>query len=754
MAPKKAGKKAAKKPVKETKKDKALKLISSALVYGVQHDMVDLERSTKVMSAVTVEELITVVKSLKSKESITATAQGRKAEDWSNGVDQITAKHARLLFQTLDKEEKGTIDLNGFLSKAVKKIKVKKTTRGPTEKEKEVAKRNKIYAEMDWTSWDAIVATWPQYIQMAESKQGKKATNVVSIEEFDLRKPFTQGEYLVDGGHLLIEANKKYSLMGASGSGKSVLFETIASGEIKGFPKHLQVYHMTEIEVSPDAESLIDTVVHANVYRNNLLECQSELQKRIDADPAPAADAMERLKFNLKQVQNRLAMIRSEYAVEEAAKMLRVLGFDDIAQQKSTNSLSGGLRMRVALAAAFFVEADILLLDEPTNHLDFPSLLWLENKLRSYRKTFIVVCHDRNILENVCGAVILIRDQELKYYNMTYKDYEKKREKEDKKYAQEVDKFLARYRNVDPSSPLARQKKIKQDWLDNYQAEIVRRAGQFTFPPPSDLVPENEDAEVEGIEQKDISIINVQDVRFSYDPLTLPFIFDTPININIKLGTRMGVMGPNGAGKSTFLKLLTKRLMAVDGKIKHHKKARVAYFAQHHSAEMDLNMTPLEYMRSCFPDEKDAQLKRHLNKVGLVDGKAETRMTGLSQGYRSCALFAKITYVCPHLLIMDEPTNFLDIETVDALIAATNKYTGALLLVSHSRLFLKKCADTYLSIVPGQFNVYPDLSSCEQATYTFIKDLEAGEKVKMGSSNLAQHGANAEYGGASEQAAA
>jgi len=752
MAPKKAGKKgkAAKKPVKQTKADKALKLISGALAYGVQYDFVDLELSTKVMSAVTIEELISVVKSLKSKESINATTQGRDAMEWSNGENQITAKHARLLFKTLDKEEKGTVDLHSFLEKAVKMIKVKKTERGPTEAQKEEAARKKMYAEMDWTNWDDVMLTMPTYIQVANTKAGKKASKVVSIENFDLRTPFTQGQYLVDDGHLIIEGNKKYSLMGPSGSGKSVLFETIASGEIKGFPKHLQVHHMQEIEVSPDAESLIDTVVHAHQYRNALLDCQRELNARINAETAPAEDVLEKLTGNLKEIEIRLTQIRSDYAVEEAAKMLRVLGFDDVAQQKSTNSLSGGLRMRVALCAGFFVEADILLLDEPTNHLDFPSLLWLENKLRSYRKTFIVVCHDRNILENVCGSVILIRDEQLKYYNMTYKEYEKKLDKENKKYAQEVDKFLARHRNVDPSSALARQKKIKQDWLDNYNAEIVRRAGQFTFPPAAELKPDNEQKGQE-LDEKDVSIINVQDVRFSYDALTLPFIFDNPVNIDIKLGTRMGVMGPNGAGKSTFLKLLTKRLIPVDGKISHNKHAKVAYFAQHHSAEMDLNLTPIEYMISCFPDENAGALKRHLGKVGLTDGKADTRMTGLSQGYRSCVLFAKITYFCPHLLIMDEPTNFLDIETVDALISATNKYTGALLLVSHSRLFLKKCAESYLSIVPGAFNVYPDLSSCEKATYTFIQDLENGEKVKIGSGAMAKHGANSEYGGSSEK---
>jgi len=757
MAPKKAGKKgkAAKKPVKQTKADKALKLISGALAYGVQYDFVDLELSTKVMSAVTIEELISVVKSLKSKESINATTQGRDAMEWSNGENQITAKHARLLFKTLDKEEKGTVDLHSFLEKAVKMIKVKKTERGPTEAQKEEAARKKMYAEMDWTNWDDVMLTMPTYIQVANTKAGKKASKVVSIENFDLRTPFTQGQYLVDDGHLIIEGNKKYSLMGPSGSGKSVLFETIASGEIKGFPKHLQVHHMQEIEVSPDAENLLETVVHAHHQIMSLRRAKIELTNRIEGKEGHTAAEgaiLEGLKSNLDYVEVKLRETQSEFAEENAAKSLRVLGFDDAAQLKSTNSLSGGLRMRVALCAAFFVQADILLLDEPTNHLDFPSLLWLENRLRSYRNIFAVVCHDREILANVCNQVVLIDPvaQALKYYEMGFEKYEKKLAKDNKKKAQEADKFLARNRNVDFSSPLAVQVKNTRDWLDGFHRKEVLRAGQFTFPPPEEILPDNEQLGMTDLAPENISVIKVTDVRFSYDPVTLPFIFDTPINIDIQMGTRMGVMGPNGAGKSTFLKLITGRLQPVSGTITTNKNATIAYFAQHHSAEMDLNTTPTEFMISRFPEENLGRLKAHLGKVGCSGVLTQSRMNDLSQGMRSCVLFAALTYRCPSLLIMDEPTNFLDIETVDALIGATNKYRGSLLLVSHSRLFLNKCASSYLSIVPGQFLVFDGLKKCEAATYTFIAELEAGGKVKIGSGAMAQHGANAEYGGTSE----
>jgi len=218
-------------------------------------------------------------------------------------------------------------------------------------------------------------------------------------------------------------------------------------------------------------------------------------------------------------------------------------------------------------------------------------------------------------------------------------------------------------------------------------------------------------------------------VTFTYNESTGIWIFKNPINFNVTASSRIGVMGPNGAGKSTLLKLITDKLKQTTGAISRHPTATVAYFAQHHVQDLDLNLTPIEYMITQFPEEKSGLLRSHLGKVGLIGDKAETRMTSLSGGLRSCVIFARITYICPHLLIMDEPTNFLDLESIDALIAATNKYKGALLLVSHNRGFLLKCAKQFLSVVPGRFLLFDDLKSCERSTYQFIEEMESGVKV-------------------------
>jgi len=216
-----------------------------------------------------------------------------------------------------------------------------------------------------------------------------------------------------------------------------------------------------------------------------------------------------------------------------------------------------------------------------------------------------------------------------------------------------------------------------------------------------------------------------------------------PINFHVTSSTRVGVMGPNGAGKSTLLKLITDKLKPTTGDVYRNGAATVAYFAQHHVQDMDVSLTPMEYMIQQFPKVLNTGLLRsHLGKVGIVGDKAETRMSSLSGGLRSCVIFAKITYICPHLLIMDEPTNFLDLESIDALIAATNKFTGALLLVSHNRGFLLKCAKQYLSVVPGKFELFDELKKCERATYQFIEEMESG--VKVGAQNLVQQNPSAD----------
>jgi ATPase subunit of ABC transporter with duplicated ATPase domains len=346
----------------------------------------------------------------------------------------------------------------------------------------------------------------------------------------------------------------------------------------------------------------------------------------------------------------------------------------------------------------------------------------------------------------VCTGVALIEDKQIKYYNCGFKEFEKKKALEDKKRNEEVDKFLEKNRNADPSTPIGRMKHDKKIWQDKYLQHQVAMAGKFTFPLSTPLDTQlGEDGKP--LPAEEISLINLKNVRFSYNVSTGVFIFNDHINFNVTASTRCGVMGPNGAGKSTLLKLLTGKLTPTEGTVTPHPNYKLAYFGQHSTAELNLEQTAIEFMCDQFPEEKAGSLKNHLQKTGVSDTVANTRMERLSFSQRSCVIFAKLTFVCPHLLILDEPTNFLDLESVDSLIMACNKYKGALLLVSHNRDFLKKCAKTFLSVVPGQFLLFNDLKTAEGATYSFIAEMEEGGKAdvsasmtKSGGTRLDEHG--------------
>jgi len=582
-----------------------------------------------------------------------------------------------------------------------------------------------LFDTCDWTSRDSIVKLFPAYFQEQyayKKTTGKDILNKsVNIENYTMKTPFGDQE-LLKGTDLILENNKRQGLVGANCTGKTLLFEYMSQGKIKDFPKYIHVHHCRELENHELGESVFDTVVNSHPFRNILMKCEPKIEELIKAEPE-GSDKLPALKDSLLWVQQLMRQIKGYDAPERVGKMLRVLGFDEVGQARLCSALSGGLRMRVALAMAFFIDADLLLLDEPTNHLDFPSVLWLENRLRGYRSSFLMVSHDRELLNNVCTAVLLLEDKQIKYYNMGFKEFEKKKAQEDKKKFDEIEKFLQKNVNVDPSTMLGKQKHEKKLWSDRYYQHQVALAGKFTFPAPTPL------SNAENLPLDDISLINLQNLRFSYNPEQGHYIFADPIDFNVKASTRCGVMGPNGAGKSTLLKLLTHKLTPTSGTVTHHPNFTLAYFGQHSTAELDLEKTPIEFMCDQFPNETSGSLRQHLAKTSVVGTIADTRMIRLSYSQRSCVVFAKLTYVCPHLLILDEPTNFLDLESVDSLISACNKYKGALLLVSHNRDFLKKCAKQYLSVVPGSFKMYDNIKDAENGTYSFIAEMEEGGSV-------------------------
>jgi len=579
---------------------------------------------------------------------------------------------------------------------------------------------------IDWSVKEHLEALFPLYKREQCKSGGKSGQGVITVEGFDLWTP-TKDRLLFKNTELILEPNKRCAVYGENGTGKTMLFNSMATGQVNGIPPTLSVHHMQEMSLDPEADkvSVMETVLASHPLRRVLVVMEEVLKAKIASkEDEPKQEAYAK---NLKYVQLLLTQMQSEEAEERVSRTLKVLGFDKLGEQQLMSALSGGLRMRVALASAFFIAPDLLLLDEPTNHLDLPSVLWLENQLRGYKGSFLLVTHDRHLLENVVTSVFRLLDQKIVPYKCGFAKFEQTIKKSDIKREEKCEKFIKRNRNVDPMSPLFRTKMEYQKWMDDRYTRSVAMQGKFTFQAPEDL------PATKGLLPEDISLIKISDVRFSYNvEKGLPYIFDTPISYEITMGTRVGIMGPNGAGKSTLLKLMTNKIFPVEGSIVSNEHFVLAYFGQHSTKELLMTETAVEFMAKSFPDAKVAALKAHLGKTSVGPDASEKRMEGLSFSQRSCVIFAKLTFIPPHLLIMDEPTNFLDLDSVDALILAANKFAkagGALITVTHNRDFLKRCSKKFLSITPGSFKEYDSMKEAERATYSFIDALESGKQV-------------------------
>merc|ERR1740130_285965 len=434
------------------------------------------------------------------------------------------------------------------------------------------------FENVDWTSTAEITQLFPNYIQEKIKIEGVKGvSNTVDISPFHLETPF-KDQVILTKTMLFLEPYKRHCLFGANGTGKTLLFERMADYSMEKFPKHLHVHHCKEMEHNESAETVMETVIHSHTMLNIVRRADKKVKELVAAagEDEEKLAALQDTKLMMEQYMRQL---ESDYAEDKAEKMLRALGFDEHGMSRSTNDLSGGLRMRVALAVAFFADADLLLLDEPTNHLDFPSVLWLENRLRGYSKSFLLVTHDRDLLCNVTTSCLLLEDKGIKYYPCGFGEFEKRKAKEDAKRDKETERFLKLNQNVDPSTMAGRRVYDMKLWQSKYHARLVLMQGKFGFPKATPL---KTGIGEEVNEDGSTTLMKLEDVRFSYSvEKKLPFIFDEPISFKVTTNSRIGIMGPNGAGKSTLLKLLTKKIVPTDGQQYEHPDFVLAYFGQH-----------------------------------------------------------------------------------------------------------------------------------------------------------------------------
>ncbi len=489
------------------------------------------------------------------------------------------------------------------------------------------------------------------------------------------------GRTLLERASLALPAGHHAGLVGRNGTGKSTLLKLIA-GELHADSGDITLPNGTRMgmvaqEAPAGPESLIETVLMADRERTALL-----------AEAEHATDA-----HRIADIHTRLADIEAHRAPARAATILHGLGFNAEQQLRPCRDFSGGWRMRVALAAVLFSEPDLLLLDEPTNHLDLEATLWLEDYLKRYPHTVLLVSHDRDLLNKVVDKIIHLEALKLTVYSGGYDTFEKTRalkianiaaaQKKQEAQRQHMQAFIDRFR-YKASKARQAQSRIKMlARMEPIVSVAEEQTIEFAFPNPDQLAP---------------PILALDHAEAGYEP-GKPVLRN--LNLRLDMDDRVALLGANGNGKSTLAKLLAGRLKPMAGTLRKSGKLRVGYFAQHQTDELDINATPLQIMDRLAPQTIEQKRRAHLGRFGFQQDKALTKVSSLSGGEKARLLLALMSRETPHVLLLDEPTNHLDIDSRQALVQAVNAFEGAVVLISHDPHLIELTADRLWLVAGG-----------------------------------------------------
>ncbi|KMT12421.1 hypothetical protein BVRB_5g103530 [Beta vulgaris subsp. vulgaris] len=512
------------------------------------------------------------------------------------------------------------------------------------------------------------------------------------------------GRELIVDGSVTLSFGRHFGLIGRNGTGKTTFLRHLALKAIDGIPKNCQILHV-EQEVVGDDTTALQCVLNSDMERTQLLEEEARLlalQKEFELEGSDEKNNgqlngdvdKDAIVQRLQEIYKRLELIDADSAEARAASILAGLSFSPEMQHKATKTFSGGWRMRIALARALFIEPDLLLLDEPTNHLDLHAVLWLETYLLKWPKTFIVVSHAREFLNTVVTDIIHLQGQKLTTYKGNYDTFERTREEQMKnqmkafeaneKSRAHMQNFIDKFRYNAKRASLVQSRIKALDRMGFVDAVVNDPDYKFEFPTPDD--------------RPGPPIISFSDASFGYPGG--PTLFKN-LNFGIDLDSRIAMVGPNGIGKSTILNLIAGELQPSSGTVFRSAKVRIAVFSQHHVDGLDLSSNPLLYMMRCFPGVPEQKLRGHLGSFGITGNLALQPMYTLSGGQKSRVAFAKITFKKPHLLLLDEPSNHLDLDAVEALIQGLVMFQGGILMVSHDEHLISNSVDELWAVSDG-----------------------------------------------------
>jgi ATP-binding cassette subfamily F protein 3 len=518
---------------------------------------------------------------------------------------------------------------------------------------------------------------------------------------------------LFDGASLRVDAGEKIGLIGPNGAGKSTLLKLLV-GKLQpdeGLVRHSKHCHLGYLTQDiPDYEGL--TVLEAVL---SMVPGRLDTETRLSSAEAAieiAEDPSEQMDLAqvIAELSEQLTHLETFYSEHQAVRILKGLGFSQDELGRMAGELSGGWRMRVALAGLLFQQPDLLLLDEPTNHLDMPSVLWLDNFLGELRSATILVCHDRTFLNRHVKRVVSLEPEGLRSYKGNYDAYLEQRAEEEEirtaerknqeRKLEEMERFVERFKakatKARQAQSRARRVKRLRSELEGASTGQARKILSFRFPP---------------VIRSGRRVVELSKVDKAFGANVL---YDSACAL-VERGDRIAIVGRNGAGKTTLLRMLAGELAVDAGAVNLGSSVELGYYAQHHSDVLNAKRTVLEEVWRVAPSLGQTAVRSICGAFLFSRDEVEKAVGVLSGGERARVLLARLLVNPGNLLLMDEPTNHLDVTASEALAAALQAYDGTLIFVSHNTAFVDAIATRIWEVGEGGITDYPgDFSSWRQ----------------------------------------
>ena len=489
-----------------------------------------------------------------------------------------------------------------------------------------------------------------------------------------------------------LNPGEKIGLVGPNGAGKTTLFrmitgeETADEGDVS-VPKRMTIGYFRQDVEEMSGRSVLDEAI-AGSGRVGTLHHELESLNQAMADPA-RADDMDKILARFGEVQEEYEHLGG-YALEsQAREVLHGLGFDDDRIDGDVGALSGGWKMRVAMARVLLGRPDVLLLDEPTNHLDIESIIWLEAFLKSLPGALLMTSHDKDFMNRIVNRIAEIDGGEINVYSGNYDFYERERgireANREAAYARQQamlakeQRFIERFAAHAAKAAQVQSRVKALDKIEKIELPKKRRVVDFEFRQPA---------------RSGEQVAVLEGVSKAYGKR----VIHDGVDLTIRRGERWSVMGRNGAGKTTLLKMIAGALTPDRGGVRIGASVKMGYFAQQSTELLDPDLTIWEQIEKDFPLESIGALRNLLGAFQFSGEDVEKRIRSLSGGEKTRLVMARMLLDPPNFLVLDEPTNHLDLATKEMLVSSLSQFDGTMIFVSHDRMFLRGLSNRVLEL--------------------------------------------------------